>query len=310
LTKTLYILTIFVLTSIFSFAQADWKSELKLIEYDSILHNRIYEIGVEEYQMVQLVEFQSGEFEGTLTNSVWTTNRKKDIIKRIIQTIKIPESIVTLLMKELKLNDFENIPDSDNYMQLDGRTTFFTVKTDKVDRTYSYWELESDYYYRERPIPIGVRKSRKILDLINARFDLKKQYENFISRLPFEKNTYSSIILDIDTNKETRAFTLAPDIVKSRIKRITRQLSKNGFNDVHILTIEEVDHILTMAEKNDDSHKEVSTAFRGVISENVFRNLKITETIYLQVKFVEKAKPRKLRIVKLNSSFKFKGIIQ
>lgn len=303
-------MTILVLTSIFSFAQTDWKSELKLIEYNIDLHNRIYEISVEDYQIVQLVELQNGEFKGTLTNSVWTTNEKEDRIKRIVQKIKIPESIVTLLMNELKQNDFEYIPDCGNCMGLDGATTFFTVKTEKVERTYSYWELESDYYFKEPNIPVGVRKTRKILNLINDQFDLKQQYKNFINRLSFGKYAYSSILLNVETEKGIKAFRLPADVEKSRIKRVTRQLVKNGFIDVQILTIEEVDHILTMAEKNDDSHKVVSNAIRGIISESAFRNLRIAETLYLQVKFVEKANPGNLRIVKLNSSFKFKEIIQ
>ena len=308
--KTLSIFPFLFLTSIFSFAQTDWKSDIKLIEYDSILHNRIYEIGVEEYQMVQLVEFKSGEIEGTLTNSVQTTNQKEESTKRIVQTIKLPKSIVTPLMEELKRNDFETIPDSKSYMEPDGKTTFFTVKTKKVNRTYAYWELESNYYYRERAIPIGVQKSRKILDLINARFDLKKQYDNFIGRLPFKKDAYSSIILDSDTKKETMAIRLPSDVVKSRIKRVTRQLSKNGFKDVDILSIEQVNRMLTMAEKNDDSHIDVSNIIKGIINEDGLRNLKLAETIYLQVKFVEKSKPKKLRIVKLTSFFQFKEIIQ
>jgi len=292
----------------FSFAQTDWREELKLTEYDIVLHNRIYEIRVDNYQIVQLIELQNGEFEGSLTNSTWLINPKEDGMKRIIQKIEIPESIVTLLMNELKQNDFENISNSNNC--LNGSTTFFTVKTKKVDRAYSHWELESDYYYTDPDIPVEVRKSRKIMDLINDQFDLKQQYKNFICRFSIGDDSYNCILLDAETEKGTKSYRLPTDVVKSRNKRVTRQLSKNGFNDVHILSIEEVDHILTMVEKNDDSHKKVSSAIRGVISENDFRNLKITETLYLQVKFVEKDDPRKLRIVKLDSLFKFKEILK
>ena len=106
------------------------------------------------------------------------------------------------------------------------------------------------------------------------------------------------------------AIRLPSDVVKSRIKRVTRQLSKNGFKDVDILSIEQVNRMLTMAEKNDDSHIDVSNIIKGIINEDGLRNLKLAETIYLQVKFVEKSKPKKLRIVKLTSFFQFKEIIQ
>jgi hypothetical protein len=283
--------------------------ELKMTEYDISLHKRIYEIRVDDYQIVQLIELQNGNFEGSLTNSTLAINSENNEKKRINQKIKIPKSIVSFLMEELKQNGVENISDSNNKWPT-GNTTFFTVKTDKVDRTYSHWELESDYYYTEPDIPDEVRKSRKIMDLINENFDLKQQYKNFICRFSFSNDSYKCILMGAKTEKGTKAYRLPADIVKKRTKRVIKQLEKNGFLGIQILSIEEVDHILTMAEKNDDSHKVVSNAFRRVISENDFRNLKITETIYLQVKFLEKANPGKLRIVKLNSSFKFEEIIQ
>ena len=280
-----------------------------MIGYDISLHKRIYEIRVDDYQTVQLIELQNGNFEGSLTNSTLAINSQKNEKKRINQKVKIPKTVVSFLMNELKQNGFENILESNNKWPT-GSTTFFTVKTDKVNRTYSHWELESDYYYKEPDIPDEVRKSRKIMDLINEKFDLKQQYKNFICRLSFADDSFKCILMGAETEKGTKAYRVPEDIVKKRTKRVIKQLVKNGFLDIQILSIEEVDHILTMAEKNDDSHKVVSSAFRRVISENDFRNLKITETIYLQVKFVEKANPGKLRIVKLNSSFKFEEIIQ
>lgn len=193
-------MTILVLTPLFSTAQADWESELKLTKYDSILHKRIYEIGIEDYQIVQLIEFQNGKFEGALTNSVWTTNRKEEKIKRIIQKTIIPELIVENLINKLEQNNFENILSCDEnegcLNGLDGTTTFFNIKSNKITRTISFWELESNYYYKEPNIPNNVKQSRKIIELINMQFDLKQQFENFTSRLPFGKYIYSSIIME------------------------------------------------------------------------------------------------------------------
>ena len=189
-----------ILISNFSISQTNWKTELNLTQFDSLIHNRIYEIGVEDYQIVQLIELKSGKFKGTLTHSVWTTNRKEERIKIIVQKINIPESTAKILMTNLSKNDFENIPDCNEkegcLIGLDGTTTFFNVNTNKIERTLSYWELESDYYYKEPNIPNSVRQSRKILDLINEQFDLKEQFENFTSGLPFGKYIYSSMIME------------------------------------------------------------------------------------------------------------------
>jgi len=103
-------------------------------------------------------------------------------------------------MTNLIKNNFENIPKCDEndgcLIGLDGTTTFFNVKTNKIEKSQSYWELESDYYYKEPNIPNSVRQSRKILDLINEQFDLKVQFGNFTSRLPFGKYIYSSMIME------------------------------------------------------------------------------------------------------------------
>jgi len=60
--RTFFILLSMILISNFSISQTNWETELNLIEFDSLIHNRIYEIGVEDYQIVQLIELKNVEF--------------------------------------------------------------------------------------------------------------------------------------------------------------------------------------------------------------------------------------------------------
>ena len=183
----------------FSSAQTDWKAELKLTEYDSVLHKRIYRIQVDDYQIVELTEFKNGEFNGSLTNSVWKANRKEYRTKLITQKIKIPNPTVEKLMTELESEDFENIPDCkdvENCIQgLDGTTISFSVIKNGTERNYSYWEPESDYYYKDKIIP-EVLKVREILKSINSEFNLWENFTKFRDRLPKGKYTYGMIVLE------------------------------------------------------------------------------------------------------------------
>ncbi len=197
--RTFFILLNLILISNFSISQTNWKAKLNLIEFDSLIHNRIYEIGVDDYQLVQLIEFKNGDFRGTLNHSVWKSNRDEEKVEQIVEKVNISESIAKTLMTNLINNNFENIPicDEENGCidGLDGTTTYFNVKTSEIEKKQSYWELESDYYYKEPNIPNSIRQSRKILDVINEQFDLEKQFENYLSRLPLGTYIYSSMII-------------------------------------------------------------------------------------------------------------------
>jgi len=199
LKKKLYILTILVLTTAFSTAQTDWKAELKLTQYDSVLYKRIYRIQVDDYQIVELSELRDGEYNGSLTNSVWKAKGKEYRTKLILQKIKIPNLTVEKLMNDLKNNDFENIPDCQNVKNciqgLDGTTISFSVLKNGTERNYSYWEPESDYYYKDNIIP-EVIKVREILKSIKSEFDLWGNFTKFRDSLPKGKYTYGMIVME------------------------------------------------------------------------------------------------------------------
>ena len=197
--KKLYISTIFVLITALSSAQTDWKSELKLTVFDSVIHKIIYQIQVDDYQILELTELKSGKFNGSLLNTIWKSNGKNYPAKLIIQKIEIPNLSAEKLMTGLRINDFENIPDCQNVKDciqgLDGKTISFSLIKNGTERNYSYWEPESDYYYKENIIP-EIIKVRKILDLINSEINLWAKFTKFRDSLPKGKYTYGMIVME------------------------------------------------------------------------------------------------------------------
>ena len=192
-------MTIFVLTSIFSSAQTDWKSKLKLTEYNSVFHKLIYRIQVDDYQILELTESKSGQFNGTLTTTIWKVKGKNYRAKLIIQKTEIPNLTVEKLINNLQNEDFENIPDckevKDCIQGLDGKTISFCVLKKETERNYSYWEPESDYYYKDNIIP-EILKVRKILKTVNSEINLWGNFTKFRDSLPKGKYAYGMIVME------------------------------------------------------------------------------------------------------------------
>jgi hypothetical protein len=201
LKKSLYILIFFGIGFNFCFSQTESEIRFGLTEFDSKLHDRIYQVQVEDYQNVELIEFKNGVFNGTLTQLVWKTNRKEIRKDSIVQKIIIPNSTVKKLISELNSNRFETLKDCNEVENcisgLDGTTTFFKAIKDGEINNASYWELESDYYYNQNKVklPAEVIKARKLISIINKEFDLKEQFQNFLNRLPNGRYSYSMLIM-------------------------------------------------------------------------------------------------------------------
>jgi hypothetical protein len=201
LRKTIYILIFLGIGINFCFSQTESEKRFGLTEFDSKKHDRIYRVQIEDYQNLELIDFKNGEVKGTLTHSVWTTNRKGIRKDSIIQKIAIPNSMVEKLISELNNNGFENLKDCNEVENcisgLDGTTTFFTTIKDGEINSASYWELESDYYYNQNKVklPAEVIKARKLISTINKEFDLKEQFQNFLNRLPNGRYSYSMLIM-------------------------------------------------------------------------------------------------------------------
>lgn len=198
--RTFYILSIFLLIFNFSIGQTNSKNELKLTVYDTLAHNRIYRIEVDDNQVVELIEFNNGEFNGSLTNVVWKINRDESRAKIISQKINIPSVIVKKLMNTLKEEDFEIIPNCKDVKGciegLDGTGISFYVINKESEHEYYYWEPENDYYYTKDKMITEVLKVRQILKTINSEFNLSESQKAFHRKLPNGKYTYGMIVME------------------------------------------------------------------------------------------------------------------
>ncbi|WP_337966663.1 hypothetical protein [uncultured Flavobacterium sp.] len=180
-------------------AQDNSKSELKLTKYNNILHTKIYRIEINDYQIVELIALKNGEYDGYLINCIWKINKNQNRTKSITQKIKIQNLTVKKLMAELENGKFETIPDCQDLKGciegLDGTTISFYVYKENISRNYSYWEPESDYYYKDKIIP-EILQIREILKSINHEFDLRTSFAEFRDNLPKGKYTYGMVIIE------------------------------------------------------------------------------------------------------------------
>ncbi|MDO6494931.1 MULTISPECIES: hypothetical protein [unclassified Cellulophaga] len=170
-------------------------------KFNSEIHKNIYRIEVDNYQLVELIEFKNGEFKGSLNHKVFKLNRKEKIKDSVFNKITIPSKMVQSLRFNLNIGGFENLKDCNEIENcisgLDGTTILFqTVKKDFENNAY-YWELTSDYYYKQNDVelPNEVVKARRLLSKINEQFDLNKQFQNFLNRLPNGRYLYGMIIM-------------------------------------------------------------------------------------------------------------------
>jgi len=194
---------LFILNTITSltFAQEPqefWEWEFEMTQFNSLIHEKIYRVSIEDNQQVELIKSKKGVYKGHLNNVIWTTNKNEIRKKRISQIISIPDSIVEKLFRNFEIINFESIPDCEKIdgckIGFDGETTFFSTETKNVNQTVSFWELTSDYYYTDN-IPKEVLIARKIMKFINAEFSLKEQFNIFKNRLPHGRYIYSSVIM-------------------------------------------------------------------------------------------------------------------
>ena len=170
-------------------------------KFNSEIHKNIYRIEVDNYQLVELIEFKNGEFKGSLNHKVFKLNRKEKIRDSVFNKITIPSKMVQSLKLNLNTGGFEYLKDCNEIENcisgLDGTTILFqTVKKDFENNAY-YWELTSDYYYKQNDVelPNEVIKARKLLSKINEQFELNKQFQNFLNRLPNVRYLYGMIIM-------------------------------------------------------------------------------------------------------------------
>ena len=197
LKRTKFILLIHVLLSIFSNAQNQLHSELNHSEV-----SRFYSLQINNYQVLELVEFTNGQYFGKLNHSINKINLKYEFIKAITERIIISDSIVSLLMAKLKVHEIESITDckdlKDCLIGLDGTTITIGIinNNNDINRKYFYWEPESDYYYKGQIIP-EVKKIREILNTINNEINLWESFKKFRDKLPKGRYSYGMVIMDV-----------------------------------------------------------------------------------------------------------------
>ncbi len=195
--KTLFISIFLGLLSNLSFSQSDFnKSEL-----DSLNHKRIYQIEIGNDQIIKLTETNQSEIIGTLTNKVWKTNRKGIRKKQILNTIKIPDLMAKKLLDSFQADRITELKDckkvGDCLNGADGTTITFRTYQSGIINQASFWQLHSDSYYenKESELYQQIIQARKVYSHIKSEFDLQKQFQDFINRLPIGTYSYGMIIL-------------------------------------------------------------------------------------------------------------------
>ncbi len=162
---------------------------------------KIYKIEIDNYQKIQLFKTDYDQYYGFLINKVWKQKRHKRTNDSIIQKIKIPNKEVKELMINLEKNGFESLIDCykiENCISgLDGTTIRFSFQESDKRNVASYWELNSDYYYKQNKVevPGEVLKARKIYKIINDKYDLENVFSTFLNRLPKGEYSYGMLIM-------------------------------------------------------------------------------------------------------------------
>ena len=149
----------------------------------------MYEIIVDDYQFLQLIETQNGKFKGIIKHCVWKLDNEEQREKLIEKKINLPEELVKKLMDDLRLNNFENIPECNEeegcITDLNGTTTYFNIYTNQINRSVSFLVIDPKHQlYKKSNIPAPVVQARKILELIYDEIDLRILFEDFTSKLP------------------------------------------------------------------------------------------------------------------------------
>ena len=200
--RIIYILPYFILSLSFSIAQTNKNSKLKLLEYDNDLQKRMYEIIVDDYQFLQLIETQNGKFNGIIKHCVWKLDSVEKKEKIFVKRINIPGGLVKKLMNDLRLNNFEYIPECSKedgcIKDLNRSTTYFNINTNQINRSISFLGVDpKDQLYKNLNIPPSLIQARKILELTYNEIDLRILFESFARKLPSGKYMYGYGTIEI-----------------------------------------------------------------------------------------------------------------
>jgi len=195
--KTCSILLLFVF-SVSSFYAQNKKANFNFTEFNSSLHNKIYKIKIDDYQAVELIEFKNGEYSGSLTNSIWKINLTEGPKKQIIQKIDFSNTMAKSILNECYTQDIETLPSCENVkgyiVGQDGIVVTITIKSNLINRSYSYWEPENDSYQNSEIKE--VKNIRNILNAVNNEFNLTRTFDKFIDGLSTGEYAYGVMVLE------------------------------------------------------------------------------------------------------------------
>ena len=183
-------------------AQTNNGIKMVATKFDSVTHQRIYQIKTGKHQTLELLEFKNGEFEGRLINSVFKMDRRNNLELMNIK-INVPAQTVKTLMNELKEKQFENIPNCTDIKNCINGTSSsfnpirFTSITEGKFHEYYYRNSKSD---DNKTLSEDHYPAQELLSVITNEINLEKEFQNFLSRLPDGKYTYDAIIF----TKKTR----------------------------------------------------------------------------------------------------------
>ncbi len=169
------------------------------LKFDDGIHEKMYVIGIDDYQVIKLTKLKDGNYSGNLTNYIWESNDNGDKVKQRSQKREITSLVVEELMNALKLNEFETIPDGKNVkgciVGSGGVTISLTTKYLNERHTSKYWEPQSMLYYRNTKIS-EILRVREILKMINVAINYEAQYEKFAKSMPDGQYVYGSMSFD------------------------------------------------------------------------------------------------------------------
>ena len=191
------ICVLFTLLSLNAVSQTTDENLLKE-DFDPVSQEKKYRIEIFQNQFIELTKFKNGNFSGKLVNSVWKNKGKKYRIDLISQKIKIPDSMSKKLMLDLERKGIEQIPKCTETKDcittgVDGRSTNIFVFGNDLERSYSYWEVESEHYYKKGNVPNEIQQIRELLLSLENETHYRQQFKRFLDYLPKGSYSYGGI---------------------------------------------------------------------------------------------------------------------
>ena len=163
---------------------------------------RVYEISVISHpQKVELIEFENGQFTGTVVTEITKGKRRTGFFNRIWRKLwnssnkeitdisPIESKIVKELMTELQKNGIESIEnciddeECSNYGFLDSGSVYFKIISPEVTREYEFDEIYPLHENNKEETKLRI-EAQKLITILYKYVDLEQEFSNLFKRLP------------------------------------------------------------------------------------------------------------------------------